>query len=149
MLLGPGPDKWPDIFHLCGGDNQSPIDVPEYTEYDSSIAPFEFVGYENLGIDDVEIVNIGYSGMVETNPLTCHLTSYVIRMLRIREITLLRMVEYSKSYCKSCGFQGLKKTHRIEERLRVPNLYSARIYDFVRIGRILLQRFRRDIAFLC
>ena len=26
---------------------------------------------------------------------------------------------------------------------------SARIYDFMRIGRIVLQRFRRDIAFLC
>ena len=27
--------------------------------------------------------------------------------------------------------------------------WSAPIYDFMRIGRILLQRFRRDIAFLC
>ena len=26
---------------------------------------------------------------------------------------------------------------------------SAPIYDFMRIGRIFLQRFRRDIAFLC
>ena len=37
------------------------------------------------------------------------LTTFIIRMLCIHEVTPFRMVKYSKSYCKSCSFQSLQK----------------------------------------
>ena len=37
------------------------------------------------------------------------LTTHAIGTLRIREVTPFRMVECSKSYCKSCSFKSLQK----------------------------------------
>ena len=43
------------------------------------------------------------------SPASTPLTTYVIGTLRIREIKPFRMVECSKSYCKSCNFQKVSR----------------------------------------
>ena len=65
-LLGPGPDEWASTYPLCNGSNQTPIDIPAHTEFDPMLRPFEFVGYETLGQGDMEIINVGWSGTLNT-----------------------------------------------------------------------------------
>lgn len=38
--------------------------MPEYTEFNSKLTPFNFTGYDALGLDDMEIINNGYSAQV-------------------------------------------------------------------------------------
>ena len=54
-------------------------------------------------------------------------TTYVIRRLPIREIKPLRIVECSKSYCKSCGFQSVPNASRSTKIVSNKAIYYSRV----------------------
>jgi len=42
-----GPDYWSQHFLDCKGEQQSPINIQnEYLNFDKSLAPFNFIGYD-------------------------------------------------------------------------------------------------------
>ena len=60
--------------------------MPEYTEFNSKLTPFNFTGYDALGLDDMEIINNGYSGISNFPPQN--------QIARVRRLT-----EYGACMC--------------------------------------------------
>ena len=66
-----------DFWPICNGSGQTPIDIPSTSEVDRSLEPFDFVDYDAFGPDDMEVINVGYTGT--QNTLTKIFKSIVLR----------------------------------------------------------------------
>lgn len=72
LLPGPAGEKsWPKNYPSCGGLMQSPIDLhSDILQYDASLGPLEFQGYNVSTNEQLTLTNNGHSGEGET-PKTC------------------------------------------------------------------------------
>ncbi|XP_069127168.1 uncharacterized protein [Argopecten irradians] len=61
-----GAAYWANTYPLCGGDSQSPIDLPptDLMAYDRSLGTFEMTNYDNGSIHDATLYNTGYGVQV-------------------------------------------------------------------------------------
>lgn len=68
LLLGPAGEKnWSKKYPSCGGLLQSPIDLhSDILQYDASLAPLQFQGYNVSAEKLLNLTNDGHSGKGET-----------------------------------------------------------------------------------
>ncbi|XP_071424881.1 carbonic anhydrase 12 [Pithys albifrons albifrons] len=68
--IGPDGEKaWPKKYPFCGGVFQSPIDFhKDILQYDSSLLPLEFIGYNVPSTDHFTLTNNGHSVKMYLSP---------------------------------------------------------------------------------
>ncbi|KGL94684.1 Carbonic anhydrase 12, partial [Charadrius vociferus] len=69
-FTGPDGEKaWPKKYPFCGGVFQSPIDFhKDILQYDSSLLPLEFIGYNVPSTDEFTLINNGHSVKMYLSP---------------------------------------------------------------------------------
>ncbi|XP_052270370.1 uncharacterized protein LOC127871465 isoform X2 [Dreissena polymorpha] len=63
------PSYWKDQYPKCGGQNQSPIDLPANSKlvYDASLGKFNFTGYSNMTANSPILKNNGHTVQLDIN----------------------------------------------------------------------------------
>jgi len=55
------PDKWEDYYGSCGGDSQSPIDIPKFEAQTTTLPPWVMTNYDTTAGVVMEIQNNGHT----------------------------------------------------------------------------------------